>query len=219
MRKRVLRSWRLFWVLSAVISVPICLDLPYTDFHTARGTKSIILLSVRCALPFFIVAFTASSLAALWPSKGTRWLLANRRFFGLAFALGMAWHLAFVAYSTYSFGNELGFRATMIDVIGLIFLLALTLTSFRWCGRRLTADNWHRLHKVGVYVIWLLAVEIYFGGARSERDVLHYAALSVLLAAWLLRMSAWTRERLVSCSEKNSIPDQSFLDGSPRSSK
>jgi methionine sulfoxide reductase heme-binding subunit len=213
---RILESWRLFWVLALAESIAICLGLPNTNFHSAHGMEHIILRSVRCALPFFIVAFTASSLAILWSSRGTRWLLANRRYFGLAFAFGMAWHLTFVGYSTYSFGNGLGFKATLLDLIGLTFLLALTLTSFRWCARRLSAAHWRRLHKVGVYVIWLLATEIYWGGVRSGGDILHYTILGALLTAGFLRVAAWIK---VKASRSALGADQAILGGNPRSSR
>jgi DMSO/TMAO reductase YedYZ heme-binding membrane subunit len=192
-----MQSWRLFRWLAFAISITICCALPFTQFRSAHGTEFIILYSVRCALPFFILAFSASSLAVLWPSQGTRWLLYNRRYFGLAFAFAMGWHLTFVAYTTFRFGNPLNRVATALDLIGFAFLLALTLTSFRWFARWLGPAGWRRLHKTGVYVIWLLATDIYFAGARSDRDLFHAVALGILIFAWLLRVAAWTRLRLV----------------------
>jgi sulfoxide reductase heme-binding subunit YedZ len=192
---KLLESWRLFWLLAFAISAANCIALPSTNFQSAHGTEYIVLYSVRCALPFFIVAFTASSLAILWPTQMTRWLLSNRRYFGLAFAFGMGWHLTFVAYTTFRFGNHLNRTATTLDLIGLAFLLALTLTSFRPFARRLGPAGWRRLHKAGVYTIWLLATYIYLAGARDE-DIFDIAALSILIAAWLLRAAAWTRIQL-----------------------
>jgi DMSO/TMAO reductase YedYZ heme-binding membrane subunit len=72
----------------------------------------------------------------------------------------------------------------------------MTLTSFRFGARRLTPVNWRRLHKTGVYVIWFVATYIYLGNVRGGGDPLHYAGLSVLLAAWLLRVAAWIKEKL-----------------------
>jgi DMSO/TMAO reductase YedYZ heme-binding membrane subunit len=211
---KAIGSWRLFWVLALATSSAICLGLPRTDFHSARGMEFIILRSVRCALPLFVVAFTASSLATLWPSRGTRWLLSNRRYIGLAFAFTMAWHFSFVAYSIWMFGNRLNATTTALDVIGLIFLLLLTLTSFRWFARGLSPPTWRRLHKTGVYVIWLLATDIYLGIVRGGGDPLRDAVLSLLLAAWLLRVAAWMKQRL----RHSAARDSAILSGgSPRS--
>jgi methionine sulfoxide reductase heme-binding subunit len=188
-------SWRLFWLLALVTSVAICLGLPLADFHSARGTAPMIVRSLRIALPLFLLAFTASSLATLWPNRLTRWLLRNRRYVGLGFAFGMAWHLGFVCYSIFSFGlaaSGLTPRGLALDLVGLIFLLLLTMTSFRWPASRLTPVNWRRLHKTGVYVIWFVATYIY---SHNLRDILPAAAFSLLITSWLLRVAAWVKRR------------------------
>ena len=182
-------------MLALAASVANLLGLPEADFHSARGMSPTILRSVRCALPLFLVAFTASSLATLWPSAGTRWLLANRRYIGLAFAFGMAWHFSFVAYTIWTFGNPLNVKATALDAIGLVFLLLLTLTSFRSFARHLSRVNWRRLHKTGVYVIWLVATAIYFHSVREGWGLFYRVVFAVLLAAWVLRAAAWAKKR------------------------
>src|ERR1700761_6394416 len=95
--KRLINHWRFFWVLALALNVSTVAALPFSDFDTIDGLDSLIRHSVRCALPFFWLAFTASSLATLWPNQGTRWLLSNRRYFGLTFAVGMGWQLVFIA--------------------------------------------------------------------------------------------------------------------------
>jgi hypothetical protein len=65
---QTLKAWRLFWVLALAVSTAIAVGLPYADFHTVHGTEFIVVHAVLCALPCLLVAFTASSLAALWPS-------------------------------------------------------------------------------------------------------------------------------------------------------
>jgi methionine sulfoxide reductase heme-binding subunit len=188
---RSLSSWQLFWALALLVSAIDCIGLSSADLHTSRGTVPVILLAVRCALPFFVVAFTASSLAVLWPGGPTRWLLSNRRYFGLTFAFGMAWHFALVGYSFSAFGVHLNRTVITLDLIGATFLLALTLTSFRWASRHLSARAWRRLHKTGVYAIWLLATYIYAEAVRWGADLFNLLALAILLAAWALRLAAW----------------------------
>lgn len=189
---KALASWRLFWVLALAETVAICAGLPAADLHSRRGTDVIIIHSVRCALPLFLVAFTASSLARLWPSRGTRWVLSNRRYFGVAFAFGMGWHLSFVAYSMLLLGRRLDRISLMEDLIGLTFLIAMTLTSFRWASRHISVATWRRLHKTGIYVIWLLALYLYQGHARAGHDIFDIAAVGFLLLAGGLRAAAWT---------------------------
>lgn len=181
-------------MLALAVSVVDLLGIPAADFHSARGMSPVIVLSVRCALPLFLVAFTASSLATLWRGARTRWLLANRRYIGLAFAFAMAWHFTFVAYMIRNFGNPLNAKATALDLIGFAFLLLLTLTSFRPFARHLSRANWRRLHKVGVYAIWLVPTAIYFHGVREEWGLFYRVALAVLLTAWGLRVAAWVKK-------------------------
>jgi len=192
---RALESWRLFWLLALALSAANCLGLPFADFHSAGGTNPMIEQSVRYALPLFLLAFTASSLARLWPNQLTRWLLRNRRYVGLGFAFGMAWHLSFVGYSIWSFGlsdSGLTPRGFALDFIGFIFLLLLTLTSFRSLARRLKPTNWRRLHKTGVYVIWFVATYIY---VRHVGNAVHVVASILFFAALLLRVTARINSR------------------------
>jgi hypothetical protein len=189
--KLIINSWRLFWLLALATTAATSLGLPFADFQSAHGMEFIIKHSVRCALPLFLLAFTASSLATIWPGPLSRWLLSNRRYLGLAFAYGMALHFALVGYSVLSFGNKLNSFVTALDLTGAGFLLAMTLTSFRWIAHHLSTVNWRRLHKTGAYAIWLLATYIYVSDVRYERDVVHALVASVFLGAWILRVAAW----------------------------
>lgn len=193
----LLKGWPLFWALALALSAGNLLELVGADFHSVRGMSAVIVLSVRCALPLFIIAFTASSLAVLWRGSHTRWLLANRRYIGLAFAFGMAWHFAFVAYRIWAFGNPLNVKATVLDLTGFTFLLLLTLTSFRAFGRYLSLTNWQRLHKVGVYAVWLVPSAIYFHAIREAGGFFDCVVFAVLLGAWALRVAAWGKKRAV----------------------
>lgn len=92
------RSWRLFWLLVAGISIANIIGLPGVDFRSDGSVEGLILRTILVALPCLITAFLASSLLRLWPGRITRWLVLNRRYIGLAFAAGMAWHFAFVGY-------------------------------------------------------------------------------------------------------------------------
>src|SRR5215467_14431950 len=192
-----IKSWRLFGLLAVAESAAICLGLPYADFQSVPGTEFIIVYSVLCALPCLLVAFTASSLVVLWPSRTTRWILANRRYIGLAFAFGMAWHFAFVAYFMASFGNRLRWFDFTLDIVGACLLLAMTLTSFRRISRYLSTRNWRRLHKTGIYTLWLLPTYFFLDDYVEKRQPYWFLLFGVLLAAVSLRVLAWRRRPLM----------------------
>jgi hypothetical protein len=61
----------------------------------------------------------------------------------------------------------------------------------------LSPAGWRRLHKTGVYAIWLLATYIYLARARGDADLFDIAALGIFVAAWLLRAAAWIRIELL----------------------
>jgi DMSO/TMAO reductase YedYZ heme-binding membrane subunit len=106
----------------------------------------------------------------------------------------MGWHLSFVAYFLITFRPQLYARAIEADVVGFVFLAAMTVTSFRPVARYLSLTNWKRLHKTGIYAIWLLLLYISQGGARSDHDLYHFALLGALIGAWLLRVFAGARK-------------------------
>jgi sulfoxide reductase heme-binding subunit YedZ len=201
---RSLESWRLFWLLALIISVANSLWLPFADFHSASGTALMIQRSVRYALPLFLFAFTASSLATLWPGRLSRWLLRNRRYVGLGFAFGMLWHLSFIGYSILQFGTLAGGptpKGLALDLVGLAFLILMTLTSFRRLARHMTSANWRRLHKTGIYVIWFVATYIYL---RHAEDAFRNVAFALLIAAWMLRVIA--RANIKANAAARSVP-------------
>jgi methionine sulfoxide reductase heme-binding subunit len=195
--RKALRSWPLFWVLAFALSAVNCIKLPSTDFHSAHETEFIVLRAVLCALPFLLVAFAASSLAILWPNRVTRWILANRRYIGLAFAFGMGWHFAFVAYYMATFGNQLSPSDLTVDIIGLCVLVAMTLTSFRPVARQLSPANWRRLHKAGIYTVWALPTYFYLEDLRDKPNLFYVGMLCVLVAAFVLRVIAWRRRKIL----------------------
>jgi methionine sulfoxide reductase heme-binding subunit len=179
-----------------LMSIAVCLGLPGVDFHSDRAVEGLILRTILVALPCLLAAFTASSLVKLWPGRGTRWLLANRRYIGLAFAAGMTWHFAFVGYFFWAFGNRLKPRDLTLDVIGLLILLAMTVTSFSRFRQKLTPKNWHRLHTAGIYTLWFLPTFFFFDDFLRERDLFYGAAVGVLLTVLILRLAGrgWLRK-------------------------
>lgn len=72
----------------------------------------------------------------------------------------------------------------------------MTLTSFRGASRHVSVATWRRLHKTGVYVIWLRATYIYQSFARAGHDIFDVTAVGILLLAGGIRAAAWSQARL-----------------------
>jgi methionine sulfoxide reductase heme-binding subunit len=193
-------------MLAFVITAANGLALSFADPRTARGTEWLIVYAIECALPFLVLAFTASSLAVLWKVPATRWLLSNRRYVGLAFAYGMAWHFAYVARYKLAFGLQPEPFDLALDVTGLLFLLAMTVTSFHPVRRRLSPGHWRRLHKTGIYTLWLLPTYFYLDDFHRDHSVFNFTVFAALLAALGVRSLAWAR-RPVSGRSLHSAPE------------
>src|SRR5687768_15705759 len=54
--------------------------------------------TARTSLVFFTLAYVARPLVQLRPGPAAKWLLAERKWLGLSFAMSHAWHLAAIAW-------------------------------------------------------------------------------------------------------------------------
>ena len=104
----------------------------------------------------FLTAFVASSLNTLRPTPATKWLLRNRRYIGVSFAVSQLAHLLLIedlSRPARRADHDVGAQATVVGGgFGYVMLLAMTITSFdrtaRWLGRQ----RWSVLHTTGMYV-------------------------------------------------------------------
>jgi len=203
LKRKMLNSWRLFWLITTPVSMAMVLAMIRTDLSAAAGVSSMIQLSVRCAVPLLFVAFAASSLQVLFPGSFSRWLLRNRKIIGLSFAAAMAWQLFFILWlvgkHTHYYVNDVYVLSDAIEgIIGYTFLIAMVLTSFRFGRRLLTARQWKLLHTGGIYWLWMYAWSVYWF------NMFYYQTPAILIdyfyywggfLAWALRLAAWGKQQ------------------------
>jgi len=60
---------------------------------TEPGVRLVIRATARTSVALFLAAFLASTLRRRWPGPATSWLLQNRRYVGLGFAVSHLLHL------------------------------------------------------------------------------------------------------------------------------
>ena len=203
MRHKAVNGWTLF----SIVVVPMCLAallaMTAVDLSSSLGVSSMIQFSVRLAVPWLFVAFCASSLVAVFPGEFSRWVLRNRRTFGLCFATGMAWQLFFIVWLVvghfdYYMEEAYDYLSLLEQVPGYVLLIAMTITSFGFGRSKLSPKQWKILHTGGIYFIWFVVwttywFELFYYDDIQFIDYLYYWAG---FTAWALRMAAWTSKRM-----------------------
>jgi methionine sulfoxide reductase heme-binding subunit len=158
----------------------------------SAGLGVVIRGTARVAVVLFLLAFSASSLRRLWRSPSTAWLLSNRRYIGVSFAVVHFTHLGAIAASAIRAPAPFFQRNGTLAVLGggglaYLLLAGMTVTSFdrtaAWLGR----TWWRRLHLGGSYLLWLIFLQTY--AARTLLESSLYAPLALaLIAAFALRI-------------------------------
>lgn len=198
LQHKAINEWNLFWLICLPISIAMIIGILSADLSNGAAVSSMIQYSVRCSVPWLYLAFTASSIHVLFPGLLSRWLLRNRKIFGLGFAAGMAWQLLFILwmitqYSDYYVEEVYVLRDLIEGIVGYLFLIAMTLTSFKFGRSRLKGKQWKYLHKSGIYFLWAYVWSVYWYELfyYQEPDWIDYVYYCAGFLAWGLRVTAW----------------------------
>ena len=160
----------------------------------AEGLRSAIRATARSSFALFLLAFLASSMVTLLPGNGSRWLLRERRYVGLAFAFSHTVHGLLIYRYAQQFPELFWAGRTVTSSlpgsIGYVFLLLLTLTSFKAPMRLLGGRTWKTLHSTGMWVLaGVFCLSFYkripMGGGYSLAFALMFSAIALKLTAKL----------------------------------
>ncbi|TNE60970.1 MAG: hypothetical protein EP335_18220 [Alphaproteobacteria bacterium] len=145
------------------IFVPVSLLLAaavYSAIASAGGyvpaLPALMVPTADIAFLFFWFAFIASATARLAPSPGTRFLIRNRRYIGLSFALIHFTHLVLVLSNLAFTGASRPLITLLGGALAYLFIGLMALTSNTASVRRLGAKRWKQLHKTGMYYVWFI---------------------------------------------------------------
>ncbi len=159
------------------------------------GWRAVIRATAQTSLLLFTSAFVASALARTWPTPLTHWMLRNRRYLGVSFAVSHLLHLfAILALVDVAAGTFHVDAVTLVGGgIGYAFVAAMALTSFdrtaRWMGPR----RWKLLHTVGGHYLWLIFLLQYV--ALTAKSLVYAPFAMLVVAAMGLRVLAWLNGR------------------------
>jgi sulfoxide reductase heme-binding subunit YedZ len=177
------------WAAIAVgAMVAALLALAGTD---EPGIRLVIRATARTSVVLFTAAFIAAALHRAWPGPVSRWMLANRRYLGVSFAVSHLAHLlAILALSGWSLARAAaaaGPAAIVLGGLAYVFLAAMTATSFDRTAAWLGPRAWSRLHTTGVYVLWTVFFASF--APRVTESALYWPFALGLLAAMVLRLT------------------------------
>ncbi len=202
LKNKTINEWSLFRLIAGTVSIVVIIAIMRTDLSGGEGVSSMIQLAVRCAIPLLYVAFAAGAIRILFPGAFGLWLLRNRKYIGLSFAAAMAWQLLFIVWLT-SVHNDYYLREVYVlrdvfeGVIGYALLIAMTITSFKFGRKHLSPKQWKRLHKTGIYSLWIYAFSVYWWALYYYPDplLIDYVYYWGGFLAWFLRVAAWRKKR------------------------
>jgi len=159
------------------------------------GWRVVIRATARTSLVLFTAAYVASSLRAFVRNEPTKWLLANRRYVGLSYAVSHTLHLAaIVVLSQVAPDFEVATGTVVFGGVAYVFLYAMALTSNGRAVAALGRTNWQRLHLAGMQYNWFIFAQSYLPRAAGEPAIYGpFAGLVVAGAA--IRVAAYARAR------------------------
>ena len=202
LKHRYVNGWWLFGLLSIPLSMLMVFEMAGVDMSQPTDVSHMIGYSVRASVPFIYLVIAASSLHILFPGAWSMWLLRNRKYFGLVFAVAMAWQGAFIAimssiYREYYFEEVYFFRDELEGSTGYIFLAAMVVTSFQFGRRYLSARQWKLIHKSGIYFLWAYPFAVYWWNLfyYENPEPIDYVFYWSGFFAFAVRIAAWGKKR------------------------
>jgi len=204
LKNKAINEWRLFWLISIPMSITMVIAMMGHDMSTAHGVSEMISFSVRWAVPFIFLVVATSSVQILFPGQFPMWLLRNRKYIGMCFAVAMAWQGSFILIMS-NFFREYYFtdyvlRDELEGSIGYIFLSAMVVTSFRFGRKYLNQKQWKLLHKSSLYFLWAYAFSVYWWALfyypyNQNPRAIDYVLYWCGFLAFALRIVAWGKQR------------------------
>ena len=176
---------------SAVVLVGTCALLLLVDGTDEAGVRVLIRATAQTSLALFLLAFVASSLRRLWRNDFTAWLLRNRRYLGLSFAVSHALHLGAIVWLARGWPESFWAQTQATTIygggLGFVFVGLMAATS-NDAAVRAMGRGWKQLHAIGAWYLFFIFALSY--GTRGfvmpsylPATVAGFAALGIRIVA------------------------------------
>ena len=202
LKRKPINGWNLFWLLSLPMSGIMLVESLGVDMTSGQGVSHMIGFSVRFAVPLIFLVTAISSLQFLIPGPLPAWLLRNRKYIGLSFAVAMAWQGLFIFsmsmfHRDYYYADIYLLRDEMEGSTGYLFLAAMVITSFSFARRHLSGRQWTVIHRTGLYFLFAYAFSVYWWNLSYYPDPqpVDHVFYWMGFLAFASRIAAWGKKR------------------------
>lgn len=161
----LLNGWRLTQLIGVALFTNFILILVLNDSSDKETVSLLIRTTAKLSFVLFMLAFVASSLFYYIKNGFTTWLLKNRRYLGVSFAISHYIHLAALLFMTlhieFNVFEDRGLFRTAIGALAYAFVTVMTITSFDRTRNLFGKNNWKRIHTFGGYLLWVIFAKSY----------------------------------------------------------
>lgn len=187
-------GWPIVGWATLALSIMVLLTLLVWGLNE-DAVHAVIRYTARSSLLLFGLAFVASSLRQLWPTPATRWLLVNRRYFGVSFAVSHAMHMTAIivlARISTAYRGDVDMITLVFGGFGFVVAGLLAATSSNRAVAALGGRRWRVLHKFGVYYLFFIFFVTYLPAAFLYPSYIGFIAILVAMLAVRLWAAAKT---------------------------
>ncbi len=144
--------------------------------------------TARISVVLFLGTFISTAVRRFYPGKMSNWLLKNRRYLGISFAISHLFHaLAIIGLAIISTSSISGSGG---GTLGYMFIGLMMITFFDKTAELLGYRSWKILHTIGSYYIWGAFVVAF--SKRIPNSPEFYIPMTVILVlAMLLKIGAY----------------------------
>lgn len=128
-----------------------------------EGLQALARFSGRAGLLWFGLVFALAPVHRIRSTSWTRAAMRRRRQLGLAFGVHHIVHLALLLTYLTASGQQLDLSRAAGGAVGYFALGLMMLTSNDAAVARLGPKNWKRLHRVGLWYLWIVFLMTYVG--------------------------------------------------------
>ena len=145
--------------------------------------------SANLSFLYLFAAFSASALNLRFKNQTTNFLLRNRRYFGLSFAIAHTFHLVALIYFFLG-GND---QPSMVSIVGggfgYFLMYAMALTSADKMVRRVGIKNWKLLHSIGINYLVIAFLFTFIANIFQKEIYSIYTIFTLaVLMIWTLKL-------------------------------